>query len=137
MAVTFTIGGVSFGALSVSAGRQALDCKYGSEAQKVVRYSPFGTKGNLLTRGEGKGRKVAALLRYVEGGESTVEAMINADMTAWKKTAVDIVYAGITFKRCTLDENGMNKIAELKSAGGLGAWTDVVAVFTSDAGEDE
>lgn len=137
MAKTFTIGGVSFGALQPGIGRQAFDFRYHHRNQKISRHTIFGVKGRLVTRGGSNGRKILAVMRYVGEDETGVEALIKADMDAWENAAVTILYAGLTFKRCQLDDDGMKPIGDMRGCIPGGVYVDVAAQFTEDAGEDE
>ena len=133
-ALTHTIGGVSFGALSSAAGRKSLGCFPEALEYDVKRFHAPGTAGNFIVRGDRMGGKIVAGLRYVDS-LANVQSNYQSDRSGWENTALAIVDStGTTFARCNLDNGGM-KITRKPTSIGRGGlvFMDAVATFTVDS----
>lgn len=128
MAVTFSIGGVSFSAMSSSDGRKAVACNVGNGEYRLIRFHGAGWTGNFVIRDGRTGGTIMCLLRYIG---NAVESDYSSDRTAWENTAVTIVdEAGNSFENCNLLH--MARSDRPKGIPGDRAFLDAVAVFTRD-----
>jgi len=133
MGLTFSIGGVSFNALSSGTGRFALAIDVDSPQQQINRFHVPGGDGNYIVRGGREGVKVTARMRYV-GTLATTYSNFASDKAAWANTAVQIVSPEGTLTRCSLEPGSMRIIREPAPKGdGSNAYMDVEAAFVSDA----
>lgn len=132
MAATFTIGGVSFAAMSNTDGRKAISCLVAAPVvQKIRRHIP-GSDGNLIIFAGRTARPIICTMRYI-GAYPGIWATIKSDQDAWAGVDLTIVDEnGTSYERMTLDD-----MRPLKRSQGMGhadgkGFIDVVASFTQD-----
>ena len=137
MAISFTIGGTTFAALTAptSANRYALACEPESGQFETIRYHPKGVTGNYLVRCGEAGRRIVCKLRYLDT-VANVESNFKSDFQAWENAAVSIAYSGVTYQRCTLEPGGMKKIRNPVATGRGSSYVfmDAQATFICDGG---
>ncbi len=106
-ATTFQIGDVSYDALSSSAGKKALGIKVSAQQQRILRFHPPGTNGNLLILDGTTGCKIVARVRYI-GDRDTILGAWESDRDSWVDTVFDVVDDhGTTYERCVLESAEM------------------------------
>jgi hypothetical protein len=92
-AITFSIGGIAFAALSANESRCGLDFTPFSEEYDHSVFHVKGSYGNFLIRGGRTGRQCHALFCYL-GSVSAVYGNFNADQADWANAALVIVDPG-------------------------------------------
>ena len=138
MALTFTIGGTSFGALGVSNARQAIYCRAGALRADIIRSKPKGVSGNYLVRCGDTGCVVKTRMRYL-GTVAEVYAAFETDKAAWYNTAVTIASSGAqSFYRCQLESADIVRdpaaMGRPTISSGNGVIMDVEMTFIADGG---
>jgi hypothetical protein len=102
MSLSFTIGGVSFGALGPGNARNALACEAGAPRFGLLRHHVPGVDGNFVTRLGRLGREILCRVRYL-GTEAEAQSCHAADLQAWQNCAVLILApGGVQHPRCAL-----------------------------------
>jgi hypothetical protein len=135
---SFTIGGVSFTALTMAAGRYAKSFSPGSAKTDLQRYHLRNCQGNLLGIGQTVEVPITCGVRYVDT-LANVEAARKSDVTAWQNPDADgitISCQGSTYTLCRLKDEGARITQDPKATGrgeGL-VYMDVEYSFISDAG---
>jgi hypothetical protein len=135
MSLTFTIGGVAFGAInsdgsSATLARQALSMKTPAWTYSKLRRHPPGTNGNIVVHDGRIGGKIIARFRYL-GALSTILGYYKSDREAWADTAVTIIdIAGDSYLSCNLESLTME--SDPQGIGGSKAFFVVVATFNYD-----
>lgn len=137
MALTFTIGGITFADLAMSGGRKALFMSPDSPNQDIIRYHIRGVEGSFLTRGKRINRPIRARMRYIGDTVSAIYGLFNSDVNSWRDTAVTITgVGGETYNRCTLEPGSMRITGEPKATGrdvaDAKVYMDAEATFLSD-----
>ena len=135
MGLSFTIGGASFAALAMTAGRKALDMQADSPEYEIIRYHVKGVTGSYLTRGGRIGTPIKARMRYIGASVAAATALFNTDVVAWQNTAVSITaHDGVLYTRCQLDPGSMRQLSIKASGRGaaVAVFLDAEASFTSD-----
>jgi hypothetical protein len=132
-ATTFQIGDVSYGALSNSAGRKAMSIKVAAPQQRVLKFHPPGTDGNLIILDGRTGIKITFRARYV-GTRTDILADWEADRNSWINTVFDVVDdAGTTHERCILESAEMVGEGVRGTAASDTGFFDVIGVVSSEA----
>ena len=134
MALSFTIGGVSFAALGTTAGRKAMAFLPGNPSYDISRFHVKGSNGNFIIRGGKDGGRIYCRGRYI-GLLDTAMGLYFSDVEAWANAAISVVGHGKTYASCNLDKDGA-KISKEPVAMGRGTvgqvYFDADFTFTHD-----
>ena len=138
MGQAFTIGGVPFTALAMTAGRYAKSFSPGSAKTDLQRYHLRNCQGNLIGIGATIETPITCNVRYVDT-LANVEANRKSDAEAWENppaAGITISCQGSTYTLCRLKDEGARITQEPKATGRGGGlvYMDVEYSFISDAG---
>jgi hypothetical protein len=130
MALSLTIGGVSFGA--ISGARGALQRYAGAPDYLLAVHHQPGATGSLVTRMGRASERIICRVRYRGTTAATVLGYLDSDRAAWSGTPVTVTDGSGTWTSCYLDE--CRTVRPLTTLGpGKGCFMDVEYVFVSFA----
>ena len=132
-ATSFSIGDVSYDALSSADGKRALGIKVGAYQQRILKFHPPGTNGNLLILDGTTGCKIVARVRYI-GDRDTILAAWETDRNSWVDTVFDVTDdVGTTYERCILESAEMIGDKQTGKSGTDNGFFDAMIVVSSEA----
>ena len=132
MGSTCTVNGVTYDQVSSAAGRKCLACRIPAKDPKLIRYHFGKTIGNLLTDGGLIGRKIVAMVRYVDTSESAAEALFLSDRAAAQGASFSVVYSGETVQRCRLEPNGFRKLTDPQGSPGKVFFDAIIEMYSDE-----
>lgn len=99
--ITFTIGDVSFEAMSSASGRKARTCDPGYSEPQLHKFHLPGTTGNLVIMGGTGARTLRFAAQYRAADSAALGALLTADRAEWKDQELTCVTDdGETVTRC-------------------------------------
>lgn len=125
----------TFGGLSTTSGRQALDFDAGAAHQQQFRFKPVGVDGQFLVRAGQTGRNISILVRYVGDSKNLAEADYQADCDKLVAQQVQLECNGKTYKGCNVLPQSIRRSRPIKPVGRTVAaqvFFDVQMQFTQD-----
>lgn len=134
-ALTCTINGTVFGALTSASGRKCIECKPLYPKYEVKRFKVPGVNGRYKIREGANGGVLVASLRYIDQ-LTTAHSNFVADRAAWNNQSITVIdQTGVSWTRCELEHMEIVK----NSRGILGspprAFFDAIAIFQWDGYE--
>jgi hypothetical protein len=139
MSLTFTIhpkdkAVITYGPISTTNGRQAIDFDAGAAFQDQKRFHSPGVSGQFLIRGASVGSSIHVVVRYMAADMATAESEYQSDCGVFTTNQCEIICAGQTYKGCNLLPESMHRNGRIRATGRTAGqvYFDVTMSFTED-----